>query len=96
MTTSTDELKAAVTLLRSGSFIGVRYSTSPVAGLLRTRGPLADWLESTADLHEPQTCEKHKDCDPLGCQWCGDADWPCADTHRALAVARAINGTEPS
>jgi hypothetical protein len=95
MTTPADELKTAVTLLRSGFFIGVRYSTSPVAALLRARSPLANWLESTADLHEPHLCDKHEGCEAIGCQWCGDEDWPCADMRNALAVARAINGGQP-
>lgn len=56
---------------------------------------VADWLESTADLHEPKTCEKHDGCDPLGCQRCGDEDWPCADTQRALATARSLNSGQP-
>lgn len=44
---------------------------------------LADWLGTTADLHEARA-------DGLGCQWCADEDWPCADARQAVAVARAI------
>jgi hypothetical protein len=53
---------------------------------------LADWLESTAELHEPNVCTKHEGCGPFGCQWCADEDWPCADIRNALAVARAVLG----
>lgn len=53
---------------------------------------LADWLESAPVLHEPKACEKHDGCSPLGCDWCGDEDWPCADIRSALAVARAVTG----
>lgn len=44
---------------------------------------LADWLDTTADLHEARA-------DGLGCQWCADEDWPCADARQAVTVARAI------
>ena len=55
--------------------------------------PLAAWLEETAGLHEQNTLPGHANIIPPGCQWCADEDWPCADTRRALAVARAILGT---
>ena len=52
--TPADEITEAVKTLRSGVFIGVRYSTSTVAALLRARGPLANWLDSWTgiDLRE--------------------------------------------
>lgn len=60
-------------------------AVNPVVGLA-----LAKLLDDVAELHEPQTCDKHEGCDPLGCQWCGDEDTPCADVRNALAVARAL------
>jgi hypothetical protein len=55
---------------------------------------VADWLAEVADLHEPKL-RGHGALVPPGCQWCEDEDWPCADTRRALAVARAINQQQP-
>ncbi|TXJ78592.1 hypothetical protein E2C11_16425 [Streptomyces lavendulae] len=51
---------------------------------------IAKILREAAALHEPQLCEKHEGCAPLGCQWCNDEDWPCADIRNALTVARAL------
>ncbi len=56
--------------------------------------PLAKLLREIAALHTPTVCRKHEGCGPHGCDWCGDEDWPCNDVRNALAVARALNGTE--
>ena len=77
--TPTQEIEAAARKLSSG--------------LLVTRAdldvPLAKLLRETAALHTPNECDKHVGCGPLGCEWCGDEDWPCADIRNALAVAQA-------
>ena len=85
MTSPADELTTAARKLSSGMLITRADLDMPLAKLLR----------ETAALHEPTACEKHESCDPLGCDWCGDEDWPCADVRNALAVARAINGGQP-
>lgn len=91
-TSPSDTLRAAATRLRSPAFLGAATTTATVAALLRAREALADWLDETAALHEPQVCEKHEGCAPLGCDWCADEDWPCSDARHALIVARAILG----
>jgi hypothetical protein len=57
--------------------------------------PLAKLLREIAALHTPTACDKHEGCAPLGCDWCGDEDWPCNDIRNALTVARQILGTTP-
>ena len=91
--TPAEEITEAVKTLRSSTFIGVRYSTSTVAALLRARAPLAKLLESVTELHEPNVCGKHEGCGHSDCQWCADEDFPCADMRNALAVARAVLGS---
>ncbi|MFF7824231.1 hypothetical protein ACFZCM_03310 [Streptomyces rochei] len=80
-----DEIEAAARKLSSGDLIA-RVDLDL---------PMAKQLRETAALHTPTACQKHVGCDPLGCEWCADEDWPCADIRNALAVARAINGTAP-
>jgi hypothetical protein len=80
MTTPADEIMAAADKMRT--FPGP--AAEPTAKLLR----------EIAALHEPKL-PGHRNIVPPGCQWCGDEDWPCNDTRNALAVARAINNTEP-
>jgi hypothetical protein len=82
--TPADELAEAARKLSSGRLIARIDLDIPLAKLLR----------ETAALHTPTTCEKHEGCAPLGCDWCGDEDWPCADIRNALAVAQLINGGE--
>ncbi|MGW3164799.1 hypothetical protein ACWC9Q_18385 [Streptomyces sp. NPDC001142] len=45
-TTPADELRAAVTLLRTAPVPGARTMTATTAALLRAREPIAAWLES--------------------------------------------------
>ena len=92
--TPAEEIATAVAALRSSAFIGVRYSTSTIAALLRARSPLAAWLETTAYLHEAHVPGSDGQTPP-GCQWCADEDFPCADMRHALAAAREINGPTP-
>ncbi|WP_432136796.1 hypothetical protein [Streptomyces sp. bgisy154] len=87
MTTPAAELRTAADKLRD--------ATPAEPAFNRARDPLAKLLRETGALHEPNTCDKHEGCTPFGCQWCGDEDWPCNDMRNALAVARAINGSQP-
>ncbi|WP_322501793.1 hypothetical protein TR631_33725 [Streptomyces rochei] len=77
--TPADELRTAARTLRSSAFIGVRYSTSAVAALLRARGPLANWLDLAAAVYDPAAEVQETD----------------RSHEAALDVARAINGTAP-
>lgn len=90
MTTPADEISAAADKLRPSS---PAVATHTVAVRLHpdVTNALAKLLREIAALHEPTTCQKHESCGPLGCDWCGDEDWPCNDIRNALAVARAIN-----
>lgn len=90
MSTPADELKAAAEKLRPSS-PAVTEHTEWALICPAAADALADWLDSTSGLHEPQLCDKHEGCAPLGCQWCGDEDFPCTDMRHALAVARQIN-----
>lgn len=74
-----EELRTAARTLRSSAFIGVRYSTSTVAALLRARGPLANWLDLAANEYAPDSDVQETD----------------RNHEAALDVARAINGTAP-
>jgi hypothetical protein len=78
--TAADEIEAAAEKMRT--FAGP--AAEPIAKLLR----------EIAALHTPNVCRKHEGCGPHGCDWCGDEDWPCNDIRNALAVARAILGTQ--
>ncbi|MFE6355904.1 hypothetical protein ACFVOO_23985 [Streptomyces rochei] len=78
--TPTQEIEAAARKLSSGMLIARADLDVPLAKLLR----------ETAALHTPNECGKHVGCGPLGCEWCGDEDWPCADIRNALAVARVV------
>jgi hypothetical protein len=93
--TPADELTAAADKLRAARFAGAMTATPAVAALVRARDPIAKLLTGCAELHEAHLCDKHEGCAVLGCQWCGDEDWPCADMRNTLAVARAINGGQP-
>jgi hypothetical protein len=93
--TPAEELTAAARTLREAKFRGAMTATATVAALIRTREPLAKLLREIAALHTPTACDKHEGCTPLGCDWCGDEDWPCNDMRNALAVARQILGTTP-
>lgn len=53
---------------------------------------LAASLRNAVDLHEPKRCRKHEGCAPMGCDWCGDEDFPCADLRHALTLAEHILG----
>lgn len=77
--TPADELRTAARTLRSSAFIGVRYSTSTVAALLRARSPLAKWLDLAATEYDPEAEVQETD----------------RSHEAALAVARAINGSQP-
>lgn len=79
MTTPADELREAARNLRRPGIRGAYTATSSAAAILRARKPLATWLEREATLHE---CDER-----FGCA-------ECIGTPDALAVARAINGSE--
>ncbi|KAB1146787.1 hypothetical protein F7R91_14500 [Streptomyces luteolifulvus] len=83
-----DELRAAAAILRQMRFPAAMTATSSTAALIGARLPLAELLESAAELHEANP--PHRGVPRPGCQWCADEDWPCADTRAALAVARAL------
>jgi hypothetical protein len=66
-------------------------------------GPSADWLETTAEHHPKRVGKELVIGQPIRlhdyCGTCQDwpmqaAQWPCPQLRQALAVARAINGTE--
>ncbi|MFJ7895948.1 hypothetical protein [Streptomyces anthocyanicus] len=78
--TPTEEIEDAARKLSSGML-----GTGPNLDI-----PLAKLLREAAALHTPNECDKHVNCGPFGCEWCGDEDWPCADIRNALAVARAV------
>ncbi|MEH0631741.1 hypothetical protein [Streptomyces stelliscabiei] len=96
--TPADELQAAADKIRTARFTGAVTMLPAVAALIAAREPIAKLLRETAALHEPGcpgTRPNGHNCGaPHGCDWCGDEDWPCNDTRNALAVARAILGTQ--
>lgn len=81
--TPAEEIAAAVEKLRTARFAGGVTMTPAVAGLVAAREPLADWLERSS----------------AAAQWSfglfGDATDPAEFLQPgALAVARAINGSQ--
>ncbi|MGW0795963.1 hypothetical protein [Streptomyces sp. NPDC002692] len=88
-----EELDAAIAVLRNigGAETGRLDSDNEellalVAVLLRIREPAAAWLEHIRDEHTLIHNPGHL---PHGCA-CGDDDFPCADTRRALTLASAL------
>ncbi|MGW6703576.1 hypothetical protein ACWGDE_01600 [Streptomyces sp. NPDC054956] len=80
--TPANELEAAAEQLRAATFRGAMTATPAAAALLRTREPLADWLDAaSAHVRAGYVC-----CDS-GAHRCYESGTP-----QALAVARAING----
>ncbi|MFD4596777.1 hypothetical protein ACFWPQ_01965 [Streptomyces sp. NPDC058464] len=97
--TPAEELTTAADKLRTARFTGALTATPAVAALISARAHVAKLLREIGALHEPGCPGKrlsgHNCGGPHGCDWCGDEDWPCADMRNALAVARAINGSQP-
>jgi hypothetical protein len=96
--TAADEIQAAAKELQADQ--AGRETVLPSGAIISATlaKPLAKLLRETAALHEPGCPGKRPDgtnCGtPHGCDWCGDEDWPCNDIRNALAVARAILGTQ--
>lgn len=75
-------LESAMAVLMSGTDLVDRTLAQPLASL----------LAGVADLHEPNVPSHGSDVPAPGCQWCADEDWPCADTRKAMDVARLLLG----
>lgn len=85
MTTPADELREAARTLRTAAFRGAMTATPAVAALVRAREPLALLLEAVAS-NALETA--HEECSA----WCSAET---CDLSAALAVARAINRSQP-
>jgi hypothetical protein len=90
VTSPADELRTAAQTLRTARFAGAMTSTPAVAALLRAREPLAALLGEHASFASL--------FDQLWRARCGDTPAEseyAAETRKALAVARALNGGQP-
>lgn len=79
-----EELRTAARTLRTDNFIGVRYSNPDVSALLAAREPIAELLETEANVAE----DIHRERPNL------TEEQLAAIVHGPLTVARAINGEQ--
>ena len=83
--TPAEEIRAAITKLRTARFTGAITATPTVAGLIAAREPLAFLLEAVISNALESS---HEECS----SWCSRET---CDLSAALAVARAILGAQP-